>query len=144
MQRFAPSPPCPDRCTTLPRGVKRPFHGIKCRIGDANRLTTTNQPSAAGERADAAVAVANLKHGGDRKSDQGAPVPLSGVSIGEAADLFGVSKRLVQDASVDRCEIAPRRRIYKQRHIHNDRPKLLLRFPACRSRRRNLGTSHHL
>lgn len=45
-----------------------------------------------GERADAAAAIANLRHGGDH-TKQDAPVRLE-----EAASLFGVSERAVSDA----------------------------------------------
>lgn len=46
----------------------------------------------AGERADAAAAIANMRHGGSHK-EQDAPVHLA-----EAADMFGVSERAVADA----------------------------------------------
>jgi hypothetical protein len=49
----------------------------------------------AGERADAATAIANMKHGGSHK-EQDAPVHLA-----EAADMFGVSERLVADAKAE-------------------------------------------
>lgn len=48
-----------------------------------------------GERADAAAAIANLPA---HRPDKSAPARTSGVTQAEAADLFGVSERAVQDA----------------------------------------------
>ncbi len=41
---------------------------------------------------------ANMMHGGDRRSDQAAKLPLEKVSQAEAAKMVGVSERLVRDA----------------------------------------------
>jgi hypothetical protein len=60
---------------------------------DCSQFHALLLPSPAGERADAAAAIANIPHGGNRKAVQDAPVRLE-----EAANLFGVSERAVSDA----------------------------------------------
>jgi ParB-like chromosome segregation protein Spo0J len=42
--------------------------------------------------------VANVRHGGDRRSDQAADLPLEKVSQAESAKMVGVSERMVRDA----------------------------------------------
>lgn len=58
-----------------------------------------------GQRAWAAAQIANLSHGGDRKSDQAANLPV--VSQAKAAELMNVSDRTVRNASVVRDHGVP-------------------------------------
>jgi ParB-like chromosome segregation protein Spo0J len=50
------------------------------------------------QRAVIAMRIANMTHGGDRKSDQGANLRLEKVSQQQAADMLNVSPRAVSDA----------------------------------------------
>ncbi|HNU52528.1 MAG TPA: hypothetical protein PKJ98_16680 [Verrucomicrobiota bacterium] len=58
------------------------------------------------QRALVASRLANIKNGGDRKSDQSANLRTDSVSQSEAADLLHVSRRLVQ-AATELQRIAP-------------------------------------
>lgn len=52
------------------------------------------------QRATVAAKLTNMKHGGDRKSDQSANLRLDSVSQPKAAELLNVSRRTVQDAAM--------------------------------------------
>lgn len=51
-----------------------------------------------GQRGLVAARFATMPHGGDRRSDQGANLPLESTTVAEAAELLNVSERTVKDA----------------------------------------------
>lgn len=66
--------------------------------GHAISLNNMRRDLNPSQRAMVAEKLANLSHGGDRKSDQGSDLSFDSVSQSEAAEQMGVSRTLVQKA----------------------------------------------